>query len=130
MNINNNKLKILLNKILSTNSIIYANKFELTVEEIISISNLVVSLPYSSLNYESYAANKNTLILDYDNNYNESHIYFNKAKILKIVDFKIFKKNISNIFKLNNKSKNKELYFDKIFDIENSISLKLLKKEI
>lgn len=130
--IKNKLLQKILKQVTNNHNIIYANNLNVSVEEIISISDLVISLPYSSIGYESYAANKKTLILDYDNNYNENHIFFNKAKIPKINNLIDFENNVTDIINsdINFLITNKALYFDKIFDIENSTNLNLIKTHL
>ena len=94
-------------------------------ENVISLSDLSISLPCSSINYESFAANIKTLILDFDNYYNESHINFNIAKIPKLNTIEDVVKKVESLLAMkdNDFIEHKELYFNKIFDIQNSINL-------
>ena len=128
MNLENHEITKSLMKIINSKMVLYANNIKMNVEEAISISELVISLPYSSVNYESFAANVKTLILDYDKRYNQKHIYFNKSKIPVINQFKDFENRTLQILDMDKNIflNNKELYFNKIFDIENSINIKNL----
>ena len=57
---------------------VYVNDYGITSYEIAGASDLVVSSPLSSINYEAVSGGIKTIVYDPLNEYNESHIHSNK----------------------------------------------------
>ena len=72
----NKETYILFNQIIHSNHCIYANTLNLKSQELMGISDLIVSSAYSSINYEGICAGIRTIVYDPNNNYNESFIPF------------------------------------------------------